>query len=46
MMRFLYLGFRIYCFIFRPKTLGVRVMLIRQVMGIHDFRATQTYQPG
>jgi len=29
MMRFLYIGYRIFCFIFRPKTLGVRVMLIQ-----------------
>jgi len=43
MMRLLYLGFRIYCFIFRPKTLGVRVMLIQdgQVLLVR-----QTYLPG
>jgi 8-oxo-dGTP pyrophosphatase MutT (NUDIX family) len=43
MMRLLYLGFRIYCFIFRPKALGVRVMLIRdgQVLLVR-----QTYIPG
>ena len=43
MMRLLYLGFRIYCFIFRPKTLGVRVMLI-QNGGVLLVR--QTYLPG
>ena len=43
MMRLLYLGFRVYCFIFRPKTLGVRVMLI-QNGGVVLVR--QTYMPG
>jgi 8-oxo-dGTP pyrophosphatase MutT (NUDIX family) len=28
-MRLLYLTYRAYCFIFRPRTLGVRVMLIK-----------------
>jgi len=43
MMRLLYIGYRIYCFIFRPKALGVRVMLIQngQVLLIR-----QTYMPG
>ena len=43
MMRLLYIGYRIYCFIFRPKTLGARVMLIQngQVLLIR-----QTYMPG
>jgi 8-oxo-dGTP pyrophosphatase MutT (NUDIX family) len=43
MMRLLYLGFRIYCFFFRPRSLGVRVMLIKneQVLLIR-----QTYMPG
>jgi 8-oxo-dGTP pyrophosphatase MutT (NUDIX family) len=43
MMRLLYLGFRIYCFIFRPKTLGVRVMLIRNGQAL---LVRQTYLPG
>jgi len=43
MMRLLYLGFRIYCFIFRPKGIGVRIMLIQngQVLLVR-----QTYMPG
>ena len=43
MIRLLYFGFRIYCFIFRPKTLGVRIMLIQneQVLLVR-----QTYLPG
>jgi 8-oxo-dGTP pyrophosphatase MutT (NUDIX family) len=43
MMRLLFLGYRIYCFIFRPITLGVRVMLIQngQVLLVR-----QTYLPG
>ena len=43
MMRLLFLGYRIYCFLFRPKLLGVRVMLIqnRQVLLVR-----QTYLPG
>ena len=43
MIRLLYLGFRLYCFIFRPKTFGVRIMLIqsRQVLLVR-----QTYLPG
>lgn len=43
MMRLLFLGYRIYCFIFRPKLLGVRVMLIQngQVLLIRH-----TYLPG
>ncbi|MFL7869218.1 MAG: NUDIX domain-containing protein [Anaerolineales bacterium] len=43
MMRLLFLGYRIYCFIFRPKTLGVRVMLIQngEVLLVR-----QTYLPG
>jgi 8-oxo-dGTP pyrophosphatase MutT (NUDIX family) len=43
MMRLLFLGYRIYCFLFRPILLGVRVMLIqdRQVLLVR-----QTYLPG
>lgn len=43
MMRLLYLGFRIYCFIFRPISIGVRIMLIQkgQVLLVR-----QTYIPG
>ena len=43
MMRLLYFGFRIYCYIFRPKTLGVRILLIQngQVLLVR-----QTYLPG
>ncbi len=43
MIRLLYLGFRIYCFLFRPTTVGVRVMLIQngQVLLVR-----QTYLPG
>jgi len=43
MMRLLFLGYRIYCFIFRPKLLGVRVMLIQngQVLLVRH-----TYLPG
>lgn len=42
-MRLLYIGFRIYCFIFRPKRIGVRAMLIQngQVLLVR-----QTYIPG
>ena len=43
MMRLLFLGYRIYCFIFRPIVMGVRVMLIQsgQVLLVR-----QTYLPG
>lgn len=43
MMRLLYIGYRIYCSIVRPKTLGVRIMLIQngQVLLLR-----QTYMPG
>jgi 8-oxo-dGTP pyrophosphatase MutT (NUDIX family) len=43
MIRLLYLGYRIYSFIFRPRTLGVRIMLIQngQVLLVR-----QTYMPG
>ena len=43
MMRLIYLAYRVYCFIFRPKTIGVRVMLIQngEVLLVR-----QTYMPG
>jgi len=43
MMRLLYLGFRLYCFFFRPIAIGVRVMLIQngEVLLVR-----QTYMPG
>ena len=43
MMRLLYLGFRIYCFIFRPVSIGVRVMLIKNK---EVLLVRQTYVPG
>ena len=43
MIRLLYFGYRIYCFIFHPKTLGVRVMLIRNE---EVLLVRQTYMPG
>jgi len=43
MMRLLYLGFRVYCFFFRPKTLGVRVMLVQNGRVL---LVRQTYMPG
>ena len=43
MIRLLYFGYRIYCFIFHPRALGVRVMLI-QNGGVLLVR--QTYMPG
>jgi 8-oxo-dGTP pyrophosphatase MutT (NUDIX family) len=42
-MRLLYIGFRIYCFVFRPKTLGVRIMLIQNAQVL---LVRQTYMPG
>lgn len=48
MMRLLYLGYRLYCFIFRPKTLGVRVMLIQngQVLLIRQTYMSGWFMPG
>jgi len=43
MMRLIYLVFRVYCFIFRPKTLGVRVMLVQNGRVL---LVRQTYIPG
>jgi len=43
MMRLIYLVFRLYCFIFRPTSIGVRAMLIQngEVLLVR-----QTYKPG
>ena len=48
MIRLLYIGFRIYCFIFRPKTLGVRVMLIKngEVLLVRQTYMSGWYMPG
>jgi 8-oxo-dGTP pyrophosphatase MutT (NUDIX family) len=48
MIRLLYLGYRIYCFIFRPKTLGVRVMLIQngQVLLVRQTYMAGWFMPG
>jgi len=48
MIRLLYLGYRIYCFIFRPKSIGVRVMLIqdRQVLLVRHTYLRGWYMPG
>jgi 8-oxo-dGTP pyrophosphatase MutT (NUDIX family) len=48
MMRLLYLGYRIYCFLFRPKTLGVRIMLIRngQVLLVRQTYMSGWFMPG
>lgn len=43
MIRLLYFGYRIYCFFFRPRTLGVRVMLIQNGKVL---LVRQTYMPG
>jgi 8-oxo-dGTP pyrophosphatase MutT (NUDIX family) len=42
-IRFLYFGFRIYCFIFRPIRMGVRVMMIQDGK---VWLVRQTYVPG
>src|SRR5689334_12317638 len=39
----LYLGYRVYCFIFRPVRTGVRVMMIE---GNKVWLVRQTYMPG
>lgn len=41
--RFLYLGFKIYCFIFRPIRMGVRVAMIE---GDKAWLVRHTYLPG
>ncbi len=42
-IRLLYLGFRIYCFLFRPIRMGVRVMMIQDGK---VWLVRQTYMPG
>jgi ADP-ribose pyrophosphatase YjhB (NUDIX family) len=48
MIRLLYLGYRLYCFLFRPKTLGVRVMLVQngQVLLVRHTYLSGWYLPG
>jgi 8-oxo-dGTP pyrophosphatase MutT (NUDIX family) len=41
--RFLFLGYRVYCFIFRPILVGVRVMMIQNDQAL---LVSQTYLPG
>ncbi len=47
-MRLLYFAFRIYCFIFRPITLGVRVMMIQndQVLLVRHTYIAGWFMPG
>ena len=42
-LRLAYLAYRVYCFIFRPTTLGVRVMLVQSERVL---LVRQTYVPG
>ncbi len=42
-LRFLYLGYRLYCSLVRPVSLGVRVMLVREGQAL---LVRQTYLPG
>lgn len=42
-IRFLYFGFKIYCFLFRPIRMGVRVMMIQDGK---VWLVRQTYTPG
>jgi 8-oxo-dGTP pyrophosphatase MutT (NUDIX family) len=48
MMRLVYLAYRIYCFIFRPLTLGVRVMMIQndQVLLVRQTYINGWFMPG
>ena len=41
--RFLYLGFKIYCFIFRPIRMGVRVVMVEDGKA---WLVRHTYLPG
>ncbi|GAB4505252.1 MAG: NUDIX domain-containing protein [Anaerolineales bacterium] len=47
-IRLLYLGYRLYCFLLRPVTLGVRVMLIRndQVLLVRQTYMAGWFMPG
>ncbi len=42
-IRILYFGFRVYCFIFRPIRMGVRVMMLQDG---RVWLVRQTYMPG
>jgi 8-oxo-dGTP pyrophosphatase MutT (NUDIX family) len=42
-LHLLYFGFRVYCFLFRPIRMGVRVMMIQ---GDKVWLVSQTYAPG
>jgi 8-oxo-dGTP pyrophosphatase MutT (NUDIX family) len=48
MLRLIYLIYRVYCFIFRPITLGIRVMLIQnnQVLLVRHTYIEGWYLPG
>lgn len=48
MIRLLYLGYRVYCFFFRPTTLGVRIMLIqnKQVLLVRQTYMSGWFMPG
>jgi ADP-ribose pyrophosphatase YjhB (NUDIX family) len=48
MIRLLYFGYRVYCFIFRPRALGVRVMLIHngQVLLVRQTYMSGWFMPG
>lgn len=46
--RFLYLGFKVYCFIFRPIRMGVRIMMIKdgKVWLVRHTYLSGWYMPG
>jgi 8-oxo-dGTP pyrophosphatase MutT (NUDIX family) len=48
MLRLVYLAYKVYCFIFRPLTLGVRVMLIQdgQVLLVRHTYIDGWFMPG